>query len=64
MLLGYVLWPLVLLLFTKLCFDTPLWVVRSYVPDLFFVIVACIILSFSGGAVSLVKRQIRGSARV
>ena len=55
MVLGYAVWPLFLLLFTKLCFDTPLWVVRSFVPDLFCVIVACVLLSLSGGVISLIR---------
>ena len=57
MVLGYAVWPLVLLLFTKLCFDTPLWVVRSYVPDLFFVIVACVLLTLAGGIICFVRRK-------
>ena len=63
MLLGYAVWPVFLLVFTKLLFDTPLWVVKYFVPDLFWVIVVCVTLSLAGGAVWLVKRLIRGSAR-
>ena len=57
MVLGYAVWPLVLLLFTKLCFDTPLWVVRSYVPDLFFVIITCVLLTLAGGIICFVRRK-------
>ncbi len=58
MLLGHAVWPLFLLVFTKLFFDTPLWVVRSFVPDFFWVIVVCVILSLAGGAVCLLRRMI------
>lgn len=56
MISAYIVWPLLLLSFTKLFFDTPLWVVKSYVPDLFWVIVASIVLSVSGAIRSAVRR--------
>ncbi|MBR1639066.1 MAG: serine hydrolase [Treponema sp.] len=42
------LWPLFLLLIVPLAFHTPLWVVKSYVPDLFFVLLAGSLLPFAG----------------
>lgn len=53
---AYIAWPLLLLTFTKLFFDTPLWVVKSYVPDLFWVIVASAVLSICGAVRSAVWR--------
>lgn len=56
MILKYVLWPFALLSFSTIFARMPLWVVKSYVPDLFFVIVVSSVLSFSGIIVIFCKR--------
>ncbi len=58
----YVLWPILLLSFTRQFFATPLWVVKSYVPDLFFVIMISVAISLAGGITKLIRR-IRHSHR-
>ena len=52
---GYILWPVLLLTFSELFFDTPLWVVKLYVTDLFIIIVTIAIISFSAGVIRCVK---------
>lgn len=52
---GYILWPLLLLSATKLFADTPLWVVRLFVTDLYIIIVASAICSFGAGVIRCVK---------
>ena len=52
--LGFIIWPLFLLTFTKLFIDTPLWVVKSFVPDLYIVILASAAIAFLGGIISAV----------
>ena len=47
--LAYFVWPVFLLTFTKVFVDTPLWVVKSYVPDLFLVIIIGSTISVMGG---------------
>lgn len=48
---AYILWPLLLLSFTKLFVDTPLWVVRQFVPDLYFVILLSAAMALTGGII-------------
>ena len=48
---AYVIFPALLLSFTRLFFATPLWVVKSYVPDLFCVIVISTTLIVLGGII-------------
>lgn len=45
---GYLIYPLFLLYCSQLFFLTPLWTVKLFVPDLFFVIVTSIILCCCG----------------
>ena len=54
-LLGYVVWPLLILFCTQIFFGTPLWVVKSYVPDLYLTILAGSVLSIFGGVVKIAK---------
>ena len=51
----YIVFPLFLVTFTKIFFDTPLWVVKSYVPDFYSVIIASFILAVIGGIVKCIK---------
>lgn len=51
--LAYVLFPLFLLTFTKVLLDTPLWVVRLFVPDLYIVLLVSACLSFVAGIIKL-----------
>ena len=53
--LGYVVWPLLILFCTQIFFETPLWVVKSYVPDLYLTILTGSALSIFGGAVKIAK---------
>ena len=53
--IGYIIWPLLLLTFTKIFFDTPLWVVRLFVTDLYIINVISIIIAFSAGIIRFVK---------
>ena len=46
---AYVLWPLFLLTAIKIFVDTPLWVVRQFVPDLYFVILISAAMALTGG---------------
>lgn len=50
---AYLLFPLFLLTFTKILLDTPLWVVRLFVPDLYGVLLVSACLSFAGGIVKV-----------
>ena len=52
---GYILWPLLLLTGIKLFANTPLWVVRLFVTDLYIIIVTSIICSFGAGIIRCVK---------
>lgn len=52
---GYILWPLLLLSATKLFANTPLWVVRLFVTDLYIIIVTSAICSFGAGVIRCVK---------
>lgn len=45
------LFPTILLLLPQLCFATPLWVVKAFVPDLFFTILVSSCLLFLGGII-------------
>lgn len=53
LLLGYAVWPFLLLTFTRLLFDTPLWVVKSFVPDLYGIIIAGSSLSLAAAAIRI-----------
>ena len=53
--LSYILWPTLLLTFTRVFFSTPLWVVKSYVPDLFFVIVLSVVITLTGGIIKVIR---------
>ena len=48
---AYVLWPLFLLTAIKIFVDTPLWVVRQFVPDLYFVILLSAAMALTGGII-------------
>ena len=52
---GYILWPLLLLSATKLFANTPLWVVKLFVTDLYIIIVTSAICSFCAGVIRCVK---------
>ena len=54
--LGYILWPLFLLTFTKLLFANPLWIVKAFVPDFYGVIIASALLAGSGGVIKLIRK--------
>ena len=51
--LGYVVWPVFLLTFTKALINTPLWVVKSYVPDFYCIIWLSAFLAVAGGIIKL-----------
>ena len=51
---GYILWPLLLLTFTKLFIATPLWVVRLFVTDLYIIIFAAAVIAFAAGLIRFV----------
>ncbi len=53
--LGCVIWPVFLLTFSKILIDTPLWVIKSFVPDFYCVILASVGLAITGGLVRAVK---------
>ena len=44
-----------MLSFTKLFVDTPLWVVKLFVPDLYIIIWVSVILAVSGGIIKCVR---------
>ena len=52
---AYILWPLFLLTAIKIFFDTPLWVVRQFVPDLYFVILISAAFAFTGGIFRIIN---------
>ena len=51
----FIIWPIFLLTFTRLLLNTPLWVVRLFVPDLYYVIIASAVIALIGGFVIQVK---------
>lgn len=53
--LCFIIWPLFLLTFTRLLLNTPLWVVRLFVPDFYGVILASALIALFGGFVIQVK---------
>lgn len=53
--IGYILWPFLLLTGLKLFANTPLWVVRLFVTDLYIIIVTSAICSFGAGVIRCVK---------
>ena len=54
--LAYAAWPLFLLCIIPIALRTPLWVVRHYVPDLFLVLVAGMLLPLLGAACAAARR--------
>ena len=56
--LGCVIWPVFLLTFSKILIDTPLWVIKSFVPDFYYVILTSSILAITGGLVRTAKSLI------
>ena len=54
-LVCFIGWPLLLLTFTRLFLNTPLWVVRLFVPDLWGIIIAGALVSFSGVLVKVIQ---------
>ena len=53
--LGCLIWPVFLLTFSKILIDTPLWVIKSFVPDFYYVILASSGLAITGGLIRAVK---------
>ena len=53
--LCFIIWPIFLLTFTRLLLNTPLWVVRLFVPDFYGVILASALIALFGGFVIQVK---------
>ena len=53
LILGNICWPAFILLLSKIAFATPLWVIKSYVPDLFYTILFGAALSIGGGLIKL-----------
>ena len=53
--LGCLIWPVFLLTFSKILIDTPLWVIKSFVPDLYCVILSSSLLAITGGLVRAAK---------
>lgn len=51
LLILHLLLPVFFLMLSRIFFDTPLWVVRAFVPDLFFVIIVSSSLLFVGGII-------------
>ena len=56
MLILNVAFPTFILNFTELLLDTPLWVVKSYVNDLWWVLIISAALAYLGGVVKVLKR--------
>lgn len=55
--LGFIVWPVLLLTFTNLFIDTPLWVVKQFVPDLYGILIASSVLSVAGGVLKCIRRK-------
>ncbi len=53
--LCFIIWPLFLLTFTRLLLNTPLWVVRLFVPDFYGVILTSALIALFGGFVIQIK---------
>ena len=53
--LGCLIWPVFLLTFSKILIDTPLWTIKSFVPDLYCVILTSSLLALTGGLVRAAK---------
>ncbi len=51
----YIIWPLLLIFFTKIFIQTPLWVVQLFVPDLYIIIILSVILSVVAGIIKVIK---------
>lgn len=51
----FLIWPLFLLTFTRLLLNTPMWVVRLFVPDLYYVIIVSAVISLVAGFVLQIK---------
>ena len=54
----FLVWPLFLLTFTRLLLNTPMWVVRLFVPDLYYVIIVSAVIAFAGGLIRLFRKFI------
>lgn len=52
---GYIIWPALLIAGTKAFYDTPLWVVKSYVPDLYLTLITGFTISVAAGIIQLKK---------
>ena len=50
----HVVFPVFVLMLTRVLFKTPLWVVKAFVPDLFVVIIISACLLFAGGIVKMI----------
>ena len=55
--IAYILFPVFLLMFSKILLDTPLWVIRLFVPDLYIVLLVSACLAFIGGIVKIFKES-------
>ena len=62
--LGCLVWPALLLSFAPLFASTPLWVVRLYVPDLYFILFAGAVIAFTGGIVRLCSLLLKNNFSV
>ena len=51
LLILHLLLPVFILMLSKIFFDTPLWVVRAFVPDMFFAVIVSSCLLFLGGII-------------
>ena len=54
MLAFHAVFPVFILMLTRVFFGTPLWVVKAFVPDLFVVIIISACLLFAGGIVKMI----------
>ncbi len=57
--IGYVVYPLFLLYGAELTFQTPLWTVKNFVPDLYCVIILSVILCELGAVVRILRKIIK-----
>lgn len=46
--IEYIVWPVFLLLLPRIIAATPMWVVKSFVPDMFYTLIAGVVLSLTG----------------
>lgn len=52
---GYVIWPILLICGTKIFFATPLWVVKSYVPDLYMIIITAFFINLAAAIIQSIQ---------